>query len=105
MRNGQSQQRRAGYLLSPTERLGQKEGDERGLAFEEIARARGRMLVLAMHTAPQAYQAPRKQAFYCPKTLAYISVPLGKSSRGRPREGVEVYPGPKYQSRDQHLNR
>jgi hypothetical protein len=32
------------------------------------------MLVLAMHTAPQAYPAPRKQAFYCPKTLAYISL-------------------------------
>jgi hypothetical protein len=47
------------------------------------------MLVLAMHTAPQAYPAPRKQAFYCPQTLAYISVPLGKSSRGRPRQGVQ----------------
>jgi hypothetical protein len=52
----------------------QKGGDERGLAIEEIGWARGRMLVLAMDTAPQAYLAPRKQAFYCPKTLVYISL-------------------------------
>jgi hypothetical protein len=42
----------------PLQRLGHKGGDQRGLAFEQIARARGRMLVLAMHTAPQAYPAP-----------------------------------------------
>src|SRR5829696_1633274 len=74
------------YLpLTLVQRLGHKGGDERGLAFQEIARAMCRMLVLAMHTAPQAYPAPANRHSTALKRWR-TDVALGKSSRGRPRE-------------------
>ena len=46
-----------------------KGGDGARLAFEEIVRARGRALVLAMDTYT-SIPSPRKQAFYCPEAMA-----------------------------------
>jgi hypothetical protein len=45
-----------------------KGGDGGRLAEEEVTRARGRTLVLAMYTLTRT-PSPRKQAFYRPNTV------------------------------------
>ena len=89
MRNGHTASSAEPASFYPPQRLGEKGGDERGLAFQEIARGKGPDARFGYAHSSTSIPSPRKQAFYCPKTLVYISVALGKSSRGRPRQGVQ----------------